>query len=38
MRSRGCEYGFDLIEAPGMQGRIFLKKYNCSAAIREEWG
>ena len=29
------EHGFDLIEAPGMQGRVFLKKYNCSAAIQK---
>ncbi|MGA9639896.1 MAG: hypothetical protein WBQ72_00735 [Terriglobales bacterium] len=29
------DHGFDLIEAPGMQGRIFLKKYNCSAAIEK---
>ena len=27
------EHGFDLIEAPGMQGRVFLRKYNASAAI-----
>jgi hypothetical protein len=27
---------FELIEAPGMQGRVFLKKYNCSAAIQKE--
>src|ERR1700680_2098942 len=30
------EHGFDLIEAPGMQGRVFLKKYNCSAAIQKD--
>src|SRR5712692_7959225 len=29
------EHGFDLIEAPGTQGRVFLKKYNCSAAIQK---
>lgn len=29
------EHGFDLIEAPGMQGRVFLKKYNVSAAIQK---
>jgi len=29
------DHGFDLIEAPGMQNRIFLKKYNCSAAIQK---
>src|SRR5271167_607948 len=28
------EHGFDLIEAPGAQTRVFLKKYNCSAAIQ----
>src|SRR5204863_8506791 len=27
--------GFDLIEAPGMQGRVFLRKYNVSAAIQK---
>ena len=26
---------FDLIEAPGAQTRVFLKKYNCSAAIQK---
>src|ERR1044071_541630 len=30
------EHGFDLIEAPGMQGRVFLKKYNASAAIQKQ--
>jgi hypothetical protein len=30
------EHGFDLIEAPGMQGRVFLKKYTCSAAIQKD--
>ena len=30
------EHQFELIEAPGMQGRVFLKKYNCSAAIQKE--
>jgi hypothetical protein len=29
------EHGFDLIEAPGTQSRVFLKKYNCSAAIQK---
>src|SRR5216117_1198980 len=29
------DHGFDLIEAPGMQGRVFLKKYDCSAAIQK---
>jgi len=27
--------GFDLIEAPGTQARVFLKKYNVSAAIQK---
>jgi hypothetical protein len=29
------DHGFDLIEAPGTAGRVFLKKYNCSAAIQK---
>jgi hypothetical protein len=29
------DHGFDLIEAPGTQGRVFLKKFNCSAAIEK---
>src|SRR5277367_656348 len=29
------DQGFDLIEAPGAQTRVFLKKYNCSAAIQK---
>ncbi len=29
------DHGFDLIEAPGPQTRVFLKKYNCSAAIQK---
>jgi hypothetical protein len=29
------DHGFDLIEAPGTQARVFLKKYNCSAAIEK---
>ncbi len=29
------EHGFDLIEAPGAQTRVFLKKYSCSAAIQK---
>ena len=28
--------GFDLIEAPGTQGRVFVKKYNVSAAIQKD--
>ncbi|MDP9162331.1 MAG: hypothetical protein M3O09_19150 [Acidobacteriota bacterium] len=30
------EHGFDLLEAPGTQGRVFLKKYSCSAAIQKD--
>ncbi|MBV9626320.1 MAG: hypothetical protein JOZ14_20320 [Acidobacteria bacterium] len=30
------DHGFDLIEAPGTEGRFFLKKYNCSAAIQKD--
>jgi hypothetical protein len=30
------DHGFDLIEAPGTQGRVFLKKYTCSAAIQKD--
>lgn len=29
------DHGFDLIEAPGAQTRVFLKKYKCSAAIQK---
>ena len=29
------DHGFDLIEAPGTQGRVFLKKYCVSAAIQK---
>ena len=29
------DHGFDLIEAPGTQARVFLKKYYCSAAIQK---
>jgi hypothetical protein len=29
------EHGFDLLEAPGTAGRVFLKKYNVSAAIQK---
>src|SRR5438105_11190017 len=29
------DHGFDLIEGPGTQGRVFLKKYNVSAAIQK---
>jgi hypothetical protein len=27
------DHGFDITEAPGTSGRVFLKKYNASAAI-----
>ncbi len=27
------DHGFDALEAPGTSNRVFLKKYNCSAAI-----
>jgi hypothetical protein len=30
------EHGFDLLDAPGTQGRVFLKKHHCSAAIQRE--
>jgi len=30
------DHGFDIIEAPGTAGRVFLKKYNCSAAIQKD--
>ena len=30
------DHGFDLIEAPGPQARVFLKKYSCSAAIQKD--
>jgi len=29
------EHGFDLLEAPGVQNRLFLKKNACSAAIEK---
>ena len=29
-------HGFDLLEAPGVQNRVFLKKSNCSAAIEKD--
>jgi hypothetical protein len=29
------DHGFDLTEAPGMNGRVFLRKYNVSAAIQK---
>jgi hypothetical protein len=30
------QHGFDLLEAPGTQGRVFLKKNNVSAAIERD--
>jgi hypothetical protein len=30
------DHGFDLIEAPGTHGRVFLRKYNVSAAIQKD--
>jgi hypothetical protein len=30
------DHAFDLIEAPGTQGRVFLKKYSVSAAIQKD--
>ncbi len=30
------EHGFDVLEAPGTNNRIFLKKNNCSAAIEKD--
>jgi hypothetical protein len=34
------DHGFELLEAPGVANRVFLKKLNCSAAIekREDGG
>jgi hypothetical protein len=32
------EHGFDVLEAPGTVGRVFLKKYNVSAAIQKTDG
>src|SRR5277367_685664 len=29
------EHGFDVTEAPGTNGRVFLRKYNISAAIQK---
>lgn len=29
------DHGFDILEAPGTANRIFIKKYNCSAAIEK---
>jgi len=30
------DHGFDILEAPGTQNRIFLKKHGCSAAIERD--
>src|ERR1700734_1842827 len=30
------DHGFDVLEAPGTQARVFLKKYNVSAAIQKD--
>jgi hypothetical protein len=30
------DHGFDLQEAPGSASRMFLRKYNCSAAIEKD--
>jgi len=32
------DHGFDVMEAPGASGRVFLKKYQCSAAIERTEG
>lgn len=29
------DHGFDILEAPATQNRVFVKKYNCSAAIEQ---
>ncbi len=29
------DHGFELLEAPGVANRVFLKKYNCSAALQK---
>jgi hypothetical protein len=29
------DHGFDLLDAPGTQNRVFLKKLNCSAAVEK---
>lgn len=30
------DHGFDILEAPGTQNRVFMKKLNCSAAIEKD--
>jgi hypothetical protein len=32
------DHGFDVLEAPGTENRVFLKKYNVSAAIQKNGG
>ena len=32
------DHGFEILEAPGVQNRVFVKKYNCSAAIEKTDG
>jgi hypothetical protein len=32
------DHGFDVLEAPGTNGRVFLRKYNVSAAIQRDGG
>ena len=32
------DHGFDVLEEPGTAGRVFLKKYGCSAAIQKGEG
>jgi hypothetical protein len=29
------DHGFDVLDAPGVSNRVFLKKYTCSAAIQQ---
>ena len=29
------DHGFEVVEAPGASNRVFLKKYQCSAAIEQ---
>ncbi|MBZ5567208.1 MAG: hypothetical protein LAN64_05070 [Acidobacteriia bacterium] len=29
------DHGFELLQAPGVQNRVFIKKYNCSAALEK---
>lgn len=30
------DHGFDILEAPGTNGRVFVKKNNCSAALEKD--